>query len=60
MIASRNVRGPHAKNDKLLLPVLMFWWGNLRESDHLDELRVDGSIMFKWIFRKWYEERGLY
>jgi len=30
-----------------------FWWGNLRERDHLDDPGLDGRIIFKWIFRKW-------
>ena len=30
-----------------------FWWGNLRERDHLEDPDVDGSIIFIWIFGKW-------
>jgi len=30
-----------------------FWWGNLRERDHLEVPGVDGRIIFGWIFRKW-------
>jgi len=30
-----------------------FWWGNLREIDHLEEPGVDGRIMLRSIFRKW-------
>jgi hypothetical protein len=30
-----------------------FWWGDLREADHLEDLGVDGSIILKWIFKKW-------
>jgi hypothetical protein len=30
-----------------------FWWGNLRERDHLVDLGVDGTIILRWIFRKW-------
>jgi hypothetical protein len=30
-----------------------FWWGNLRERDHLQDPDVDRRIILKWIFRKW-------
>jgi hypothetical protein len=26
-----------------------FWWGNLREGDHLEDLSLDGRIILKWI-----------
>jgi hypothetical protein len=29
-----------------------FWWVNLRERNHLEELGVDGRIILLWIFRK--------
>jgi len=29
-----------------------FWWGNLREKDHLEDSGVDGRIILRWIFRK--------
>ena len=29
-----------------------FWWGNLRERDHLGNPDVDGRIILKWILRK--------
>jgi hypothetical protein len=32
-----------------------FWWGNLRARDHLEEIGVDGSIILKWIFKKYDE-----
>jgi len=29
-----------------------FWWGNLRERNHLEDLVVGGKIIIRWIFRK--------
>ena len=31
-----------------------FWLGNLGEGDHLEDPGVDGRIILRWIFRKWY------
>jgi len=25
-----------------------FWWGNLSERDHLEDLGVDGRIILEW------------
>ena len=30
-----------------------FWWGNLRETDHLEDPGLDGRIILRWILRKW-------
>jgi len=30
-----------------------FWWGNLRERDHLEDAGIDGKMILRWIFRKW-------
>ena len=34
--------------------------GNPRERDHLQDPGVAGSIILRWIFRKWVEEHGLH
>jgi hypothetical protein len=29
-----------------------FWWGDLRERDHLEDLGADRRIVLKWIFKR--------
>jgi len=29
-----------------------FWWGNLREREHLEDHLIDGRIILKWISKK--------
>jgi len=35
-----------------------FWWGNLRDRYYLEHPGVDGTIILKWIFRKWFGGGG--
>jgi hypothetical protein len=30
-----------------------FWWGDLRESDYLEELSIDDRLILKWIYKNW-------
>jgi len=30
-----------------------FWWGNLRERDHLEDPGAGSKIILRWVFRKW-------
>ena len=30
-----------------------FYWGNLRDRNHLEDPGVDGRIILRWIFSKW-------
>jgi hypothetical protein len=30
-----------------------FWWGNVRERDHLEDPGVDRRMILRWISRKW-------
>ena len=36
-----------------------FRWGNLRVRDHLRDPGLDGTIILRWIFRKWDGGHGL-
>jgi hypothetical protein len=36
-----------------------FWWGNLRERDHLEDPGRDGIIILRRIFRKWNGGLGI-
>jgi hypothetical protein len=29
-----------------------FYWGNVREEEHLEDQGVSGTIILKWIFEK--------
>ena len=33
---------------------IWFWWGNLKERDHFEDLGLNGRIILKWTFHKYY------
>jgi len=33
--------------------IQVFWWGDLRESEHLEDPSTDGRIILIWISKKW-------
>jgi hypothetical protein len=35
-----------------------FWWGDLRKSNHLEDLGADGWQILKWILKEWDGEAG--
>jgi len=37
----------------------VFWWRNLKERDHLEDLGVDGRIILNWSERNWLGGRAL-
>jgi len=54
VIKSRRMRwAGHVASIGARRVVYGFWWGNLRERDHLDDQGVDLRIILRWIFRKW-------
>ena len=36
-----------------------FWWGDLRERDHLEDLGIGGRMILMWIFEKWCGGGGM-
>jgi hypothetical protein len=36
-----------------------FWWGNVRERDHLEDPSIEEGVILRWTFRKWEEGHGL-
>jgi hypothetical protein len=34
----------------------VFWWGTLRDRDHLRDPGVEGRIILGWIIKKWDRE----
>ena len=36
-----------------------FWWGKLRERDHLEEPGIDERIILRWILSRWDGGHGL-
>jgi len=36
-----------------------FWWRTLTARDHFEDPGVEGSLILRWIFRKWDGRHGL-
>jgi len=36
-----------------------FWWGNLKERDHLEDPGIGRRMILRWTFRKWVGGHGL-
>ena len=36
-----------------------FWWGDLRDEDHLEVPGVDARVILTWVFKKWDGRHGL-
>jgi hypothetical protein len=34
----------------------VFWWGDLKKRDHLEDLGIEGTIILQWVFEKWDRE----
>jgi hypothetical protein len=48
--------GGHVTHMGEITDTYRVWWIDLMERDQLEELGVEESIIFKWIFKKWDEE----
>jgi len=36
-----------------------FWWRNLRKINHMEDIRIDGRTILRWMLRKWDGGHGL-
>jgi len=45
--------GGHVTHVGEIIGTYGIWWIDLTERDQLEDLGVEGSIIFKWIFKKW-------
>jgi hypothetical protein len=55
IVAARSGSVAANRTSELLTAASMgFWWGDLREGDHLGDPGIDGMIILEWIFKRWY------
>jgi hypothetical protein len=53
VIKSRRMRwAGHVERMRERRGAYRFWWGNLRDRDHFENLGVNGRVMLKWIFKQ--------
>jgi GTP-dependent phosphoenolpyruvate carboxykinase len=37
----------------------VFWWAHLREGNYIEGKSLEGTIILKWVFKRWDGRNGL-